>query len=186
MNERGSRINGDPKDFGAAMGINSARPPLGPELVAPGKDFTAPSSSFFFADEPKRSSILQYLPAKSIADRLLEQYWEAVHYMARVVHRPTYERQWAHFWECIHMGVEPPASMQALVMGTLLSSLMSLSEDRVAYEFGAVKSQLLDSFRQGTESALYKANFLRTTKLQTLQALIMYLVGRLFYRRSRG
>ena len=176
MNERGGRINGESKDFasGADMGNRMS---VGPESIAPGKDFTAPSSSFFFADEPKRTSILQYLPSKPVSDRLLEQYWEAVHYMMRVVHRPTFERQWAHFWECIHVGVEPPASLQALVMGCLLSAVISMSEDRVAYEFGAVKTQLLDSFRQGTESALYKANFLRTTKLQTLQALIMYLVS---------
>jgi hypothetical protein len=73
--------------------------------------------------------------------------------------------------------MEPPASFQALVMGALLSAAISMSEDRVAFEFGAVKAQLVDSFRQGTEMALYKANFLRTTKIHTLQALVMYLVS---------
>jgi hypothetical protein len=145
--------------------------------VAPPSDFTVPSSSFFFAEEPKKSPIMQYLPSRSVADRLLEQYWEAVHYMARVVHRPSFERQWQQFWERITVGVEPPASSQALIMGILLSAAVSMSEDRVAYEFGAVKSQLVDSFRQGTEMALYKANFLRTTKMITLQALVVYLVS---------
>jgi hypothetical protein len=154
-----------------------ARPPVGPQSLAPSSDFTVPSSSFFFAEEPKKSPIMQYLPSRSVADRLLEQYWEAVHYMARVVHRPSFERQWQLFWERISLGVEPPASSQALIMGILLSAAVSMSEDRVAYEFGAVKSQLVDSFRQGTEMALYKANFLRTTKMITLQALVVYLVS---------
>jgi hypothetical protein len=124
---------------------------------------------------------MQFLPSRSVADRLLEQYWEAVHYMARVVHRPTFERQWQQFWECIGVGMEPPPTFQALVMGTLMSAAISMSEDRIAYEFGAVKSQLVDSFRQGTEMALYKANFLRTTKIYTLQALVIYLVSLFFY-----
>jgi len=165
----------DGKD--SSGGSNLPRAPVGPQCVAPSEDFTAPSSSFFFAEEPKRSAIMQFLPSRSVADRLLEQYWEAVHYMARVVHRPTFERHWDQFWECISVGMEPPASFQALVMGALLSAAISMSEDRVAFEFGAVKAQLVDSFRQGTEMALYKANFLRTTKIHTLQALVMYLVS---------
>jgi hypothetical protein len=119
---------------------------------------------------------MQYLPAKEVADSLLEQYWDAVHYMARLLHRPTFERQWAQFWNSVHVGVEPPASLQALVMAMLLSSVTSMSEERITYEFRAEKAQLLDTFRQGTESALYRANFLRTTKVQTLQAFVMYLV----------
>jgi hypothetical protein len=124
---------------------------------------------------------MQYLPAKEVADSLLEQYWDAVHYMARVLHRPTFERQWTQFWNSVHMGVEPPASLQALVMAVLLSSVISMTEERITYEFRAEKGQLLDTFRQGTESALYRANFLRTTKVQTLQAFVMYLVCIMVY-----
>jgi hypothetical protein len=173
-NADGSPMNGARS---SAPTLPVSRPAVGPRAVAPSDDFTAPASSFFFASQPSRAAIMQYLPARSVADRLLEQYWEAVHYMARVVHRPTFERQWHQFWECIQVGVEPPASFQALVMGVLMSAAISISEDRVAYEFGTVKKQLVDSFRQATEMALYKANFLRTTKMQTLQALVMYLVS---------
>jgi hypothetical protein len=183
MRERSSQIKSELKDLennAAGLGIGSGLPnrrtTIKPEALAPSKDFTVPSSSFFFADQPPRASITQFLPAKPVADRLLNQYWEGVHHVARVVHKQTTMRQWNQFWECIHSGIEPPASFQALVMGILLSAIISMTEEAVAYEFGAVKSQLMDSFRQGTETALSKANFLRTTKLQTLQALVMYLV----------
>jgi hypothetical protein len=184
MGERSSQIKSELKDLensAAGLGIGSSvgsnRPVVNPEALAPSKDFTVPSSSFFFSDQPRQTSFKQFLPAKPVADRLLNQYWEAVHYVARVVHKPTTMRQWSQFWDCIQAGIEPPPSFQALVMGILLSAIISMTEEAVAYEFGAVKSQLLDSFRQGTEMALSKANFLRTTKLQTLQALVMYLVG---------
>jgi hypothetical protein len=170
-----SRGKDNPAD--ASPEANVARPPVNPDSLAPGKDYIAPASSFFFAAEPQRSSLMQYLPAKNVADRLLEQYWEAVHYMARVLHRPTFERRWVQFWENIHVGVDPPASLQALVMATLLSAVVSMSEEAITYEFRVEKAQLLDTFREGTETALYRANFLRTTKLQTLQAFVMYLVS---------
>lgn len=147
------------------------------DVTQPSLDFIAPSSSFFFAPEPQRSSFMVYLPSKNVADDLLNQYWLAVHPMCRLVHRPSFERQWVTFWQQVHGGAEPAASMQALVMGVLLSAIISMPNDAVTMQFGVAKPQLLQSFQQGTESALYRANFLRTTKLQTLQALVMYLVS---------
>ncbi|KIW02865.1 hypothetical protein, variant [Verruconis gallopava] len=146
------------------------------DLVKPATDFIAPSSSFFFAPQPQRSSFMMYLPSKNVADSLLEHYWTAVHTICRVVHRPTFERQWVSFWQQIQTGIEPPASLQALVMGALLSSVVSLSDQAIEMQLGVSKMQLLQSFQQGAESALYRANFLRTTKLMTLQALVMYLI----------
>lgn len=119
-----------------------------------------------------------YLPSKNVADSLLNHYWKAVHPISRVVHRPSFERQWGSFWQQVHGGVEPVASMQALVMGALLSATISLSEQAISMQLGVPKVQLLRSFQQGAESALCRANFLRTTKFQTLQALVMYLVWR--------
>jgi hypothetical protein len=52
-----------------------------------------------------------------------------------------------------------------------------MPEHRLLSEFGVDKHSLVDNFRQGTESALARANFLRTTKLETLQAFVMYLVS---------
>ena len=146
------------------------------DITKPAMDFMAPSSSFFFAPEPQKSSFMIYLPSKNVADSLLNHYWIAVHPISRVVHRPSFERQWISFWQQVHSGVEPVASMQALVMGALLSATISLSEQAISMQLGVPKVQLLRSFQQGAESALCRANFLRTTKFQTLQALVMYLV----------
>lgn len=118
-----------------------------------------------------------YLPSKNVADSLLNQYWVAVHPMCRVVHRPSFERQWVLFWQQVQSGLEPPASMQALAMGAMLSAVISLSDHDVMMQLGVPKQQLLQSFQQGAESALYRANFLRTSKLQTIQAMVMYLVS---------
>jgi hypothetical protein len=155
----------------AAININAQ------ESFNPGNDFIAPSSSFFFAPEPQRSSFMAYLPSKNVADRLMAQYWSAVHLMCRVVHRPSFQRQYSVFWQQVQAGIEPPASFQALLLATMLSAITSMSEDTILMQFGAEKKQLVESFQTGTETALYRANFLRTTKLQTLQALVMFLVS---------
>jgi hypothetical protein len=152
--------------------------------INPGNDFATPASSFFFAPEPQRSSFLSYLPSKNVSDRLMAQYWSAVHLLCRVVHRPSFQRQYSLFWQQVQAGIEPPASFQALLLATMLSSITSMSEDAVMMQFGVEKKQLVDSFQTGTETALYRANFLRTTKLQTLQALVMYLVSKILSNRS--
>jgi hypothetical protein len=112
-----------------------------------------------------------------MVNSLIEHYWEAVHVIAKTVHRPSFERHLQRFWDNLHAGIEPRFSFQAVLFAALLTSIVSMSEDKVVDEFGVDKRSLVDNFRQGTEAALAKANFLRTTKLETMQAFVMYLVG---------
>lgn len=120
---------------------------------------------------------MTHLPSKVLVDKLIDHYWQAVHVLARTVHRPTFERQYEMFWRNINTGLEPRISFQAVVYAAMLSSVISMSEERVLAEFGVDKQILVDNIKAGTESALSRANFLRTTKLETLQAFVMYLVS---------
>jgi hypothetical protein len=147
------------------------------EWLAPSRDYVAPSSSFFFAPGIEKTSLMTFLPARSMVDKLIAHYWQAVHGVAKAVHRPSFERQLHKFWSDVSTGIEPRLSFQAVVFAALLSSIVSMPEHRVIAEFGVEKHGLVDNFRSGTESALARANFLRTTKLETLQAFVMYLVS---------
>ena len=118
-----------------------------------------------------------HLPSRMVVDELLAHYWNFVHIVARTVHRPSFERQYQNFWIRVNMGTEPRSSFQAVLFAALLSSVVSMTEDEVRVKFGIEKRTMVDSFREGTEKALAKANFLRTTKLETLQAFVMYLVS---------
>ena len=53
-----------------------------------------------------------------------------------------------------------------------------MPEAMVMHDFGSPKIQLMGQFQQGLEMALGRANLLRTTKIETMQAFVMYLVGR--------
>ncbi|KAF9638552.1 hypothetical protein BFW01_g9449 [Lasiodiplodia theobromae] len=144
--------------------------------LMPGPDYLAPSANFFFAPSSRKHGLLHSLPAKSMADTLLKQYWLAVHPVATAVHRPLFERQYASFWKDISNGLEPRASLQALVLAAMLSAAVSLSEDTVTTEYGTTKAELVENFKEATEAALSRANVVRTTKLETLQAFVMYLI----------
>ena len=144
--------------------------------IGPGPDYIAPSSSFFFPGTNMNTSLIDYLPSKAAADLLVSQYFQAVHFIARAVHKPTFESQYALFWGQIATGVEPVPSQQAIVFAAMFSAAVSMSEDEISQQFGTNKNVLIDSLRSGTEMALSKANFLRTTKIDTMQALVMYLI----------
>jgi len=112
-----------------------------------------------------------------MTDKLLEQYWKAVHVIARAVHRPSFEREYELFWNEVAVGIEPRVSFQAVVMAALLSAAISMPAERVLSTFGVSRDSLIDNFKHGTETTLSRANFLRTTKLETIQAFVMYLVS---------
>jgi len=145
--------------------------------MGPGPDYFVPTSSFFFAPGVEKTSLMAHLPSRVLADKLMTHYWEAVHVIARTLHRPSFQRHYETFWANINNGIEPRISFQAVVFAALFSSVISMTEARVLTEYGVDKQDLVNNFKRGTEAALARANFLRTTKLETLQALVMYLVS---------
>jgi Fungal specific transcription factor domain len=145
-------------------------------LLEPGPTYIAPGSGILFGNTRDRTSILDFLPSRVAGDRLLEQYHDAVHFIARVVHWPSFQTQYDSFWKCITVGVEPPGSLQAIVFAVMFSALVSMDEHDVVALFSVSKRNRMASFQTATEIALGKANFLRTTKLETLQALVVYLI----------
>lgn len=59
----------------------------------------------------------------------------------------------------------------------MFSGIISMPEEQAQATFGLGKQGMIESFQAGTEMALGKANFLRTTKIETLQALVIYAVS---------
>ncbi|KAK3075610.1 hypothetical protein LTR53_000948 [Teratosphaeriaceae sp. CCFEE 6253] len=144
--------------------------------IGPGPDYIAPASSFFFPGTNMHTNLTDYLPTKHVADQLTAQYFAAVHIMCRAVHRPTFEAQYAIFWGQVSTGSEPARSVQALVFAAMFSGAVSMHEKAIMQHFGTSKAALIDSLRSGTEMALAKANFLRTTRVDVMQAFVMYLI----------
>ncbi|KAB5551279.1 hypothetical protein GE09DRAFT_964855 [Coniochaeta sp. 2T2.1] len=147
-----------------------------PEFLRPGASYIAPSGGFFFGQVGQMPDFINFLPSKDLGHRLLQRYWDAVHPVARCVHRRSFETQYVSFWQNIDNGYEPPAPQQALVFAAWFTAAVSLDEGRAHAEYGFEKQYLIDHMKIGTECALGKANFLRTTRVDTMQAFIMYLI----------
>lgn len=153
--------------------------PLAPasEWLKPGSAYIAPASDFFFGQGGQAASLIDFLPSQLASDRLIKQYFSAVHPIAQMMHRPTFEKEYDTFWDEVSLGIEPQNSVQAIVFAAMFSGVVSMDEATINRDFGVSKSSLIENFKLGTETALGRANFLRTTKIETLQAFVMYLVS---------
>ncbi|KAI0482984.1 hypothetical protein GGR56DRAFT_670803 [Xylariaceae sp. FL0804] len=148
-----------------------------PDFLKPGSQYIVPTSGLFFGQVAEPPSLLTFLPPRATADRLMTQYFMAVHPIAPCSHRPSLEAAYAAFWEEITAGFEPRASAQGIVFASMFSGLVSMDEDAVYHELGGYsKPHWVMSLKMGTETALSKANFLRTTKVETMQAFIIYML----------
>ncbi|KAI1118803.1 hypothetical protein F5Y14DRAFT_446616 [Nemania sp. NC0429] len=148
-----------------------------PDFLKPTGEHIAPTSGFFFGQVSEPPNILQFLPFRAAADRLMAQYFRAVHPIAPCSHRPSIEGSYVTFWEEIAGGFEPRPSTQAVIFATMFSGIVSMEEDVVFHELGGYsKANWVASLKMGTETALSKANFLRTTRVETIQALIIYMI----------
>lgn len=149
-----------------------------PDFLKPSSQYIAPTSGFFFGQVVEQPSILVFLPHRAVGDRLMRQYFSSVHPIAPCSHRPTLEKTYATFWDEINAGFEPRPSAQAIVFAALFSGAVSMDEADVFQDLGGhAKGNWMGSLKMGTETALSKANFLRTTRIETMQAFIMYMVS---------
>jgi hypothetical protein len=152
-------------------------------FMAPGPSYLPPSN-FFFSSNSYGNSLIDYLPSQHAADHLLSQYWHAVHPICRIVHRPSFQRRYDQFWDEVRMGIEPTGSLQALVFAAMFSGVVSMPEELIMRDFAVPKKDLVDNFQQGTETALSRAKLLSTTKVETMQAFVMYMVSIRFLPRA--
>ncbi|TLS28043.1 hypothetical protein PpBr36_01398 [Pyricularia pennisetigena] len=67
-------------------------------------------------------------------------------------------------------------SFEALMFGIYFGALTSMDETDVEMHFGATQAHMLQKYRYALEMALAKADFLTSTDLMTLQALVLFVM----------
>ncbi|RDW85024.1 hypothetical protein BP6252_02614 [Coleophoma cylindrospora] len=174
-NELEITLSQEPDSTGSPLEEFDPLPPA-QDYLKPGPSYIAPASGFFFGQAGNQTTLVDFLPSRGAADRLIKQYFEAVHPIAHIVHKPTFEREYNSFWDEISLGIEPTNSVQTIVFAAMFSGVVSMDEANISSDFGVSKESLVDNFKLGAETALARANFLRTTRLETLQAFVMYLI----------
>ena len=154
----------------------SVSPGTAEGFLEPGPTYLAPNSAFVIGEVSSRRSIMDFLPSKDASDQMIDRYYQQVHFIAKVVHWPSFKVQYENFWTNVMMGIEPAPSAQALMFSVMFSATAAMTEAAVNSIFSRPKKSVVSNFQTGTEVALGKAQFLRATKIETLQALVIYLI----------
>ncbi len=94
----------------------------------------------------------------------------------KVLHRPTLLRQVAAASANLD-DIPGGKSMEALLFAIYYCSITSLTPEQCVQMFQSDKDLLLARYKSGVEIALGKADFLNSTDLVTLQALVIFLVS---------
>ncbi|KAL3457019.1 hypothetical protein BJX64DRAFT_280919 [Aspergillus heterothallicus] len=136
-----------------------------------------PSTALFFGQVNTSAGVTDHIPPRHISDRLLSQYWSAVHPVARVVHRTSFAHRYETLWECIENGQQVNASLSAIVSAILLSAVCSMPSEKVAEVCYTSQAALQSQLKIGTELALNRARVLQTTRFEVLQAFIAYMLA---------
>ncbi|CEN61084.1 hypothetical protein ASPCAL07750 [Aspergillus calidoustus] len=135
------------------------------------------SISLIFGQTTTSAQVTDHIPPRHIADWLLDQYWIAVHPVARVVHRPSFMQRYETLWECVGNGQQVSASLVAIVSAILLSAALSMADDAVLEAWDTSCAALETQLKIGTEHALTRAHVLQSTRLEVLQAFVTHMLA---------
>ncbi|KAK0319463.1 hypothetical protein LTR82_009529 [Friedmanniomyces endolithicus] len=132
------------------------------------------ASHFIFSQD--RTATLLPQPAQPPASHVV-QLWQTyltnVDPIWKIVHAPTLQQTLLS-----QIGKSDiPLSMQALTSAILFVSVVSLQDHECEELLQTSRADLIDRYRQATKDALSAANFVTTTDLAVLQALVHYLVA---------
>lgn len=119
-----------------------------------------------------RSHLLQCVPARPVADRLLWHWFNSTDPSLPLIHRPTFLAEYERFWQGPN---ETPTMWLALFfdmlcLGSRIAHLLS-QVDQVVPQAAGVSSP--DQFQQLAASALQLAGFMKPKKY-TVEAMLMY------------
>ena len=147
----------------------------GPKTLDPDLDYIAPS--LFSHTLQVNQNTHSGLRSKKLADRIMEQYWECVHPVACIVHRPSFQERYDNFWSNVSRGVkDTPESTQAVVYAALFAGVVSMDAETVRNQLGGGREEWVKALEKATAISLSRAHVIRTAKPETIQAFVMYLV----------
>lgn len=144
--------------------------------MKPSKSYLAPRVSLLSLKLP--FNVTEYLPPSAYCDRILAHYWDAVHPVARILHRPSFEKRWHIFFDDLQHHRKPVRSLVAIVFAVLFAGIAAMRPAQPIQFENRDQDDWLRRIQSGTELALEQAQMIQTAKVETMQAFTAYLVRR--------
>ncbi|KAL8754338.1 MAG: hypothetical protein Q9199_004409 [Rusavskia elegans] len=143
------------------------------DLLLPATQLSTKVDIYYFITQPE-------------LDMLYHQYFRAVHPLAHVLHKPTFDRQF--YRSCLSQDPSstPTRSFTALVLALCFAAAVSLSMSQPQVQFQTTKTALVDRLKLASEQALVAAQHMKSLKLETLQAFAIYLIPQVCGQISRA
>jgi hypothetical protein len=127
--------------------------------------------------------VSQYPSATQIA-ALLEAYMANIHTVFKILHGPSLQAYLQGKSKCLDCS-PGTKGLEALHFSIFHAAAASLNEEECVSKVGEERQVLLRRYRLATELGLAKADFLNTTEISTLQALVLFLQSIRAYDRTR-
>lgn len=112
-------------------------------------------------------------PSPSHAFKLWQIFLDNVDPLTKIIHAPTFQQQTITSSDNTE---NIPRPLEALLFSIYSLSIVSLSASECFDKFGESKAVLSARYQSAARQALSKANFLRTSDMETLQAFVFYLL----------
>ena len=130
-----------------------------------------------FGSSPLPSADLRMLhPHPTHMSALCDIYIENVDPMAKCLHTPSLRNLVSHA-AANNQDIPSNTYVEALLFAMYYAAITSLTNEECLQHFNGGREQMLIRYKTGTETALSNANFLGSTEMGTLQALVIYLVS---------
>lgn len=170
-------ISSDPHASNGSPGVTPEDPKPSPGVHGvredDGQKRNSTRSSFIFGNQGNDSSSGRPQAPASQVVFLWQTFQSNVDPVMKISHIPTIQ---SILLGQIGHAVLPPND-QALVCAIHLISIVSLTNEQCGDSLGESRNSLLEKHRQATETALSAADFITTTDIMVLQALIYYLTA---------
>lgn len=124
--------------------------------------------------DPPGLSLEDLQPSPAHIFRLWQVYTERVNPLTKIIHVPSVQ---PYLVEAAANPAKLPNNIQALLFSIYTLATVSMTADECQSLFGCSRDDALRRFSSGTHLALNQAEFLRNHDLETLQALLIYLVA---------
>ncbi|UNI18953.1 hypothetical protein JDV02_005182 [Purpureocillium takamizusanense] len=153
---------------------------------SPTDELDAPEMLLWSAGGPKdRNELLAQLPERHVADRLITRYFSAMSPSQHVVHRPTFTRAYARFWQNPDSASLPWIALlfMVLALGVFFNS------HAAPHELSADSSPLpvqgrIKHYRSCAGWALVWGRYAQQPSFETLTAFVLYVESHFMFNRA--
>jgi hypothetical protein len=124
------------------------------------------------ADSPEQD-VEDLWPDAGHLFRLWQIYLDRVNPLTKIIHVPSLQPYLA---EAITRSQNIPKSVEALLFSIFLMAAIALTPDECQSILGRSREEAIQMYSKGVRLTLLRMNFLKSHDLNTLQALVIYLV----------